>query len=200
MGKLVYGVGISEAGEFKRTAYIDGKKIATKQYDLWYSMIQRCYSEKFQQRCPTYAGCSVSEDFKYFQKFAKWCQKQVGFGLYGYQLDKDILFRGNKQYSETSCVFVPLSINSLLLKRDASRGEFPIGVSWHKRSQQYRAQCADGTGGQIHIGCFTTVEGAFIAYKTHKEAFIKRLALEYRGVLDYRVFDALMNYEVSIND
>ena len=113
MGKLIYGVGVSESGEFKRTVVVDGKRVRMKEYMLWYNMLQRCYSEECQQKHPTYTGCTVSEDFKYFQRFARWCQSQVGFDLEGYQLDKDILLRCNKVYSEEVCVFVPRNINSL---------------------------------------------------------------------------------------
>ncbi len=200
MGKLIYGVGISDSGEFKRTVVIDGKQVRTKEYRLWSHMIERCYSEKCQQKNPTYIGCSVSEDFKYFQYFAKWCQGQFGFGTQGYQMDKDILLRGNRLYSEDSCVFVPQRINSLLVKCDAARGDLPIGVYWRTQDQQYRAQCQDGLGWRIHLGCFTTPEDAFQAYKVFKEDLIKQLANEYRDVIDPRVYNALMQYEVNIND
>ncbi len=200
MRKLVCGVGVSEAGEFARYVRIGSKWVMMREYDLWYQMLRRCYSEKHQLKNPTYVGCSVSEDFKYFQRFARWCQSQAGFGLSGYHLDKDILVRGNKVYSEETCVFVPVNINSLLTKRNVDRGDCPIGVSWHKRDQVYTAQCNDGNGDLAHLGYFTTPEAAFDAYKTYKEALIKRLAHEYRDVLDVRVFEALMAYEVNIDD
>ncbi len=200
MGKLVQGVGISEKGEFARYTKVNGKKIMTKEYQLWSSMLKRCYSEKCQQEQPTYLGCSVGENFKYFQRFAKWCQSQIGFGLEGWQLDKDILIRGNKVYSEDTCVFVPRKINCMLVKQSPSRGEFPIGVSWFKRDKNYKAQCNDGNGTNKHLGYSATPEGAFQAYKEFKEVVIKRLAVEYIGTLDPRAYDALMKYEVNIND
>lgn len=200
MGKLVCGVGISECGEFKRTVVVGGKHVVTKEYKLWSGMLERCYSVVYHQKHPTYIGCSVSEDFKYFQRFAKWCQSQVGFGLEGNHLDKDILDKGNKQYSADICVFVPSNINKLLVKCDAARGEFPIGVSWYKRDQKYQVKCRDGYGVLKHIGHFLTPQAAFNAYKEFKEALIRQLANDYRGTLDYRAFDALLRYTVNIND
>ncbi len=200
MKKLVYGVGVSEAGMFARSFRVNGKKVRTKEYQLWHNMLKRCYSEGHQQYRQTYTGCSVSEGFKNFQHFAEWCQTQIGFGLDGYHLDKDILQRGNKVYSEDTCVFVLHNINSLLIKRDALRGNYPIGVSWKHSKQKYRAQCNDGTGNQVHLGLFTTPEAAFEAYKPFKEALIKRIATEYKDILDPRVYTALMAYEVSIDD
>ncbi len=200
MSKLIHGVGISEDGEFKRYNRVGGKYVGTREYKLWVSMLQRCYSDECQKKHPTYVGCTVSEDFKYFQKFAKWCQSQVGFGLEGYHIDKDVLFLGNKIYSEDSCVFVPSNINALLTKREAQRGEFPVGVSWIKNAQKYLARCSDGSGKQKRLGRFTTPEEAFVTYKTFKEALIKQLANKYQSVIDTRVYEALMAYTVSIND
>ena len=193
-------LGVYEKGEFKSGVTVDGKQVKTKEYQLWEGMLRRCYCEKLQQRCPTYIGCSVSENFKNFQWFAEWCQSQVGFRMHGCQLDKDILLRGNKQYSEDTCVFVPRNINMLLIKRQASRGDLPIGVHWCNTGHNYRASCSDGAGSSKHIGRFTTPSAAFNAYKPFKEALIKRLAAEYQSVIDPRVYDALMAYEVFITD
>ncbi len=200
MSKLVYGVGISEAGEFKRSEWVCGKSVGTTLYKLWSTMLQRCYSEKHQQKHPAYVGCAVSEDFKYFQRFAKWCQSQIGFGLDGYQLDKDILVRDNIVYGETTCVFVPKSINCLLTKRESQRGDYPVGVHWDKRDQKYVAKCSDGSGKSKFLGLFSTPEAAFLTYKPFKESLIKRLAIEHQSVVDPRVYDALMAYEVFITD
>ena len=43
MSKLVYGVGFNDK---TRPVSVDGKIV--KEYKLWHSMIQRCYSEKYQ--------------------------------------------------------------------------------------------------------------------------------------------------------
>ena len=199
MGKLIYGVGISEAGEFSRSVRTGEKTAHTREYRLWCNMLQRCYSERHRQKYPTYLGCGVSEDFKYFQRFAKWCHAQIGFGERGFQLDKDILGRGNLQYSEDTCVFVPQRINLLLIKCDAVRGDHPIGVSLTKQ-QKYVAHCGDDNGKRLHLGIFNTPEAAHCAYKTCKESLIKRLADEYQSVIDHRVYTALMVYTISIND
>lgn len=47
------------------------------------------------------------------------------------------------------------------------------------------------------LGRFTTVEGAAAAYKTAKEAEIKRVAEEYRDVLDIRAYKALVKFQVK---
>lgn len=83
-------IGIYEKGVYP--PYENGRN--TKLYKLWANMLKRCYYAKGRLSSPTYEGCTVSEDFKYFQKFAAWCVGQTGFGLSGFQLDKDILCKG----------------------------------------------------------------------------------------------------------
>ena len=85
MKKLVCGVGIYEKGRFKATEYVCGKRKITKVYGMWRSMLERCYSVKNKNRDVTYSECSVSENFKYFQRFAEWAEKQVGFGEDGFE-------------------------------------------------------------------------------------------------------------------
>ena len=96
--------------------------VLTKDYELWGSMLVRCYSDTYQKKQPTYKDCEVSENFKYYEYFYEWCQNQIGFGECGFQLDKDLLIKGNKVYSEDSCVFIPREINQVLIKREALRG------------------------------------------------------------------------------
>ena len=123
MGKLIYGVGIYEKGEYK--SRID-KNTKSKEYRLWMNMIHRCYSESHQKRRPTYIDCIVSDEFLNFQNFASWCQSQVGFGVTGYHLDKDLLCDGVRRYSRETCCFVPHQINSFIINKGISKTKSKI--------------------------------------------------------------------------
>ena len=191
----VYGVGILGT---KYQAKING--VITKEYKLWTSMLVRCYSDIYKKKQPTYEGCEVSENFKYFEYFYEWCHKQVGFDNQGWHLDKDSLVKGNKVYSESTCVFLPVEINSLLTKRTTSRGEHLIGVYWSKTANAFVAQISKNKGGREHLGCFKTELEAFNAYKQAKENYIKEQANKWKGKIDERAYKALMNYEVNIDD
>ena len=191
----VYGVGVTGT---KYPPSINGVK--TKEYVLWADMLRRCYSDTCKKKRPTYEGCEVSENFKSYEYFYEWCQNQIGFGVDGWQLDKDLLVNGNKVYSEYSCIFIPSEINSLLTKSTASRGKYLIGVSWHKTRKAFMAQVCKNKGNQEHLGYFKTEIEAYNTYKQAKESFIKEQANKWKGKIDERAYEALMNYKVEITD
>jgi len=196
MSKLVYGVGFNDRS---RPVFVNGKRV--KEYALWYSMLERCFSEKYKICYPTYKGCNVSDNFLYYSYFYDWCHNQIGFGKVDekgrcWQLDKDLLFIGNKTYSETACVFVPHEINSFFTDCGAKRGEHPLGVHFHKESGKFKVQCAVD-GKPKHLGYFTTPEEAFTVYKPFKEALCKQLALKWQSEIDTRLFNTMMNWAVK---
>ena len=191
----VCGVGITGV---KYPSYEYGVK--TKEYVLWCSMLERCYSDILKKKRPTYEGCEVSDKFKNYEYFYEWCHKQVGFSNEGWQLDKDLLVKGNKVYSEDSCVFIPKEINILLTKRDASRGKYLIGVSWNKTGNAFKARVSKNKGRSEYLGSFKTELEAFNAYKEAKESFIKEQANKWKGQIDERAYESLMKYTVNIED
>ena len=191
----VYGVGILGT---KYPSTISG--VCTKEYGLWMRMLKRCYSDSFKKRRPTYEGCEVSNNFKSYEYFYEWCQNQIGSNVEGWHLDKDLLIKGNKVYSEYTCVFLPSEINSLLVKCTASRGEYLIGVYWSKTANAFKATVRKNKGGQKHLGYFNTELEAYNAYKIAKEAFVKEQANKFKSQIDPRAYNALINYTVNIDD
>ena len=191
----VYGVGIAGA---KYPSTING--VLTKEYTLWCSMLKRCYSDGFKKQRPTYEDCEVSESFKSYEYFYEWCHKQIGFSNKDWQLDKDLLAKGNKIYSEDFCVFIPSDINLLLTKCTASRGEYLIGVSWCKTNKAFKARVRKNKDKQEYLGLFNTEIEAFNAYKVAKEVFVKEQAEKWKDKIDERAYKALMNYTVDIDD
>lgn len=163
---------------------------------LWRNMNRRC-GQKFKEEFPSYKDCQ--HNFKDFQDFAEWCQGQVGYGQDGFQLDKDILCKGNKIYSKETCAFVPAKINYLFEKCDRSRGEHPIGVCYLKNEKVFIAQIKIDKRTK-RLGKFKTATDAFAAYKIAKETLIKSYAERFKGVIDERVYEVLMSYSVEIDD
>lgn len=192
MIKLIYGVGFNTR---KYPAKVAGKN--TREYNLWRNLLRRCYHPEYQRLQPTYIGCSASDNFKSYAYFYAWVRRQVGFSQLGFQLDKDLLIKGNKLYSESTCLFLPRELNSLLVSSRAVRGDLPIGVS--AQGSKFQADCSTDNSSR-YAGCFSTPEEAFQAYKQAKEAFIKLQAEKWKAHIDPRAFAALMVYEVQITD
>ena len=191
----VCGVGILGT---KYPSRVNG--VLTKEYDLWYSMLRRCYSDASKKRYPTYESCEVSDKFKSYEYFYEWCNKQIGFSNKDWHLDKDLLIKGNKVYSEDSCVFLPQEINKVLVKCTASRGEHLIGVYWCKKGKAFKAQISKNKGKSEYLGYFTTEIEAYNAYKQAKESFVKEQANKFKSQIDPRAYEALMKYTVEITD
>jgi hypothetical protein len=153
------------------------------------------------EKLPSYEGVEMSENFKFYSYFKEWCNKQIGFGNEGWHLDKDILVKGNKIYSEETCCFVPAEINTLILRADRIRGKYPIGV-YHDTSKvhkRFSARVSKG-GKYKRFGSYLTPEEAFYVYKKEKESHIQEIANKWKEQIDPRVYEALMNWTIEITD
>ena len=201
--KLVHGVGNNDADyvvkKYEMIDCADGKK---KQklvwecpcYSAWTSMLARCYSAKLHERRPTYKGCTVSADWHTFSNFKDWMAEQ---DFEDKQLDKDLLFEGNKVYSAGTCVFVTQVVNKFTTDCRATRGEWLIGVNWDKQSQKFRASCSNPfTKKREYLGLFTYEVEAHEAWLVRKLELAHLLAAEQT---DERVATALIN-RYSIKD
>lgn len=146
--KLVRGVGVNDADyvvQRNETVVVNGKRKlklvwVCLYYKTWTNMINRCYSTKFQERQPTYIGCTVSKEWLTFSNFRSWMEKQ---DFANKQLDKDLLFEGNKIYSPETCVFVSGMVNSFANDQGAARGDCLVGVCWRKGMSKYKSQCGN---------------------------------------------------------
>lgn len=117
----VYGVGFIGNGPVNIS--IKGKH--TKCYKTWTGIIQRCYSESLHKRRPTYIGCSVCDEWKNFQVFAKWFDENY---IKGFDLDKDIKVDGNKIYGPDYCLFVSPKDNAIKAAAKEYKFISPEGV------------------------------------------------------------------------
>ena len=193
----VCGVGYIGVGNYTK---IDNKKC----YETWCNMLKRCYDKEVQKRLPTYKDCFANKETYCFQDFAKWFDENY-YEIEGETmcLDKDILCKGNKEYSFNTMIFVPNRINTLFIKCNATRGSLPIGVTYNKRDKVYTSQCSilTNNGHKLkHLGNYNNINDAFQAYKIFKEQYIKQVADEYKDCIPYRLYEAMYKWEVEIDD
>ena len=195
----VYGVGITG---LEPTRDENGEVLNS--YTCWVDMLQRCYSAKFQEKCPTYNDCSVCDSWLYYSNFKNWYDENYyEVDNKTSHIDKDILVKGNKVYSPDTCVFVPQFINKLFTKSQKRRGELPIGVSYYKASKKYRASLSVFKNEKKtfkHLGYFDTVNEAFEVYRRAKEDNIKEIADNYKDEIPTELYEAMYSYRVEIND
>lgn len=172
--KKVFGVGINDAG-YSVTRTVNNKRDWTcPYYRKWHSMLMRCYSEKYLLKRPTYRGCSVCPEWHYFMAFRAWMVQQDWEER---DLEKDIINPENKVYCPEWCVFVTKVTNSFIVDNGATRGEWPIGVSWNKQNGKFLGVCRDPfTKGKTYLGYFMCPIEAHLAWKSQKHKFALQLA------------------------
>lgn len=191
----VYGYGYIGEGKYKTSK--NNKN--TRCYTTWKSMLRRCYDKRFQEEHLTYINCTVCEEWHNYQNFARWYEENY-YEVEGEKmsLDKDILIKGNKIYSPKTCIFTPQTINSLFIKCDKSRGKQPIGIT-ETNIGSYKVYC-NNKGKLQRLGTYYNKNEAFQVYKTYKENLIKQVAEEYKPYIPQKLYDAMYEYKVDIND
>lgn len=195
--KKIYNKGFIGIGKY---SYKNHKYI----YNAWKHMLNRCYSDKKSAKNSTYVNCEVCEEWLNFQNFAKWYEENY-YKIEGEKmcLDKDILYKGNKLYSPSTCIIVSNRINVLFVKSDKSRGEYPIGCSYDKERDKIEVHCQRiFPYKRKFLGRFPLDRPfqAFTCYKQFKEKYIKEVAEEYKELIPKKLYDAMYKYEVEIND
>lgn len=205
MGKrLIFGVARNDA-DYAITSRViteDGKVklLVCPYYVTWYEMIRRCYSKRYQSLQPTYVGGEVCKEWLLFSNFRKWMAEQqwqefdeVKNETVKLQLDKDILSgeKRGKLYSPETCLFIPKILNTFLVDCAASRGKYPLGVSWHVRDEVFQAQVRNPfTDKYEGLGYYSSAEEAQKAYIKRK----KEMATIYASKqTDPRIAEALLN-------
>lgn len=139
MAKLLFGVGINDVDYpvQVREKYTDAEGVVRKRhvqtcpyYSRWSRMIERCYSDAYHRRKPSYSDCYVHDDWKRLSVFKAWMELQDWVGK---ELDKDILVEGNRMYGPDTCVFVDGETNGFFIHR-TKRGKC---IHYRERDKQY---------------------------------------------------------------
>lgn len=89
---------------------------------------------------------------------------------------------------------MPQEVNVLVAKRCVRTKPSALlyGVSFHKQTGKYRASL-----NRKHLGLFNSEYDAFLAYKFAKEDKIRLTAEKWKGIIDDRVYNSLMNWVIT---
>lgn len=196
----VYGVGYIGQGVYPTVYYRNGVSYKTKAYTVWIGRMSACYNPK-SNRSHNYTSAEICKEWHNFQNFAKWYYEQAKlYGKNGY-VDKDLLFLGNTLYSESTCSYIPNSINCLFV---GNTGSMINGASYCKSKNKWIAQLQEGgvnSKGKravTRLGQFPTKEDAVTAYSKAKSEKIKQVCLKYQEqippALFYKLYHGAENY------
>ena len=191
----VFGVGYVGRGEY-------GTRLAGKShptYTRWQHVLRRCYSDRYLKRHPSYQGCYVNDFWHNYQNFGEWFTNLV-YKQDGWDIDKDVLLKGNKEYSDKHCILLPPEINISITNRALDRGKCVVGVGYNSKYNNYYAQISKGEQGHVSLGTFKSEIEAFRAYKAEKELYLRGLADKWADHIDPRAYEALIKYKVEITD
>jgi len=174
---IVYGVGINDA---------DYVVMNCLYYRKWKQMLRRCYSSNFHVKNQSYIGCSVCEEWRLFSNFKMWMMSQDWEGK---ELDKDMLFPGNKVYSPDKCVFVDKEVNELFSKKNMHGVR---GVHYNQRLKKYvlRSSTINRDKKAKYVDCYVTLEEAKKASDEMRRNRIVNVANKQK---DARVKEAILN-------
>lgn len=196
--KSIHNVGYLGVGKYK-TKMSDGKD--SKCYTTWRDMIQRCYDKNFQIKNKSYKNCYVCNEWLNYQNFSAWFyENYYEVSDDSMCLDKDIICKGNIVYCPEYCVFAPKRINCMFISRNRNIKKSLIGVSYIKSDNTYQVQTRTSTHGIQYIGRYKDRGEAFSVYKSMREKYIKEIALLYKDKIDPRLYNAMISYEVGVND
>lgn len=168
--KPVEGIGINDV-EFACQPIINGKRTILKAYSCWTNMLNRAFNAAVKERRPTYLNTTVSEDWIVFSNFLSWFNKNYSVGMV---LDKDLILRGKKIYSQDTCLFIPAEINGFLAV--TNKPDLPLGVS--KNGKNFQASIGKDNI-CIALGTFKTPESAHKAWQLAKIEHAKELMNKY---------------------
>lgn len=139
-GRYICGVGIVGKEDI-----LDENGKLSIEYETWSRMINRCYNNSYRDRDISYLNCTVDERWHLFKNFKNWMKSQKNYEQWKLLdkkgIDKDIIIKGNKVYSPENCCLVPEYVNNLFTKHDKKRGQYYIGVSYHKRDHVFISTC-----------------------------------------------------------
>mgnify|MGYP000067771257 CR=1 FL=1 len=194
LSKKTYGVGFIGDGNY--SPMVNGKQ--SEAYAAWNCMFDRCYSRKFQERNPSYIGCTVCPEWHNFQSFAKWFDENHPKDGGRYELDKDLKVIGNRVYSPTACLFVSATVNNFIIERRDYGNCNLAGVSFERSRGKFRATCQNPiTKKSVLIGRFSSEIDAHMAWRNKKSKFAYELANEQES---NEVRSALLRWKYALDN
>ena len=136
--------------------YLGIGSVDKKVSNIWNHIISRGYGDNVLEKRPSYKNVTVCDEWHCRKTFSDWYMDTFpNIPNVKFQIDKDLLQRGveNKVYSEKTCVWLPIAINTYISKPKDS------GVFWYERKHKWMGYVHSFREyKRIHLGYFKTKE------------------------------------------
>lgn len=202
----VYGIGFFGIGRFIPRSYKpkdDQIVVDQKIYRHWVKLLDRVYNleNKHSSSNKTYKGCTIDPDWHNFQNFCEWTLTQKYWNEKDAHLDKDLLVKGNKHYSPSTCCYIPSKINLFISGCKISEKGLPRGVNYIKprtkgSKQGYIARCYFKSDRE-YLGYYDDKDQASIVYNARKKEVAMSLIAEYTDVISEPASKAFHRYLID---
>lgn len=194
---------INRAIRIKKSA-LNLDKIIEKYRNMYY----RCYSDNNHETHPYNESSTICDEWldetDGLFNFSMWCIQNYYEidGEEAVHLDKDILVKGNTVYSPDTCCFVPVKINTMFSgSTKKSDNDLPKGITYSERTGKYKPYVVGFDGKVVrNIGWYETPEEAWEVYALHRKAWIMVVADMYKEYIPTKLYEAMIKWELSIND
>lgn len=168
-------------------------------HSIWRGVLERCYNNSIAlDHRPTYAGCFMNDAWHNLQNFKVWVKEQCDQGFFksSYELDKDLLKVGNKEYGPDTCVFLPQRLNSQLQVKKKSEYNYLPGVNFDKDRNKFKSEVNFG-GKRYYLPRRDTEIESFYDYKDLKEKLVREDSSNWVGLINPKAVHALENYSLD---
>jgi hypothetical protein len=174
-----------------------------KYYNKWVRMLQRCEDELK----PTYNYVNVCDNWLRFDRFLDEISDILGYQecikyCDYWEIDKDILYYGNKEYNQERCCIIPQKLNKFITNKQINNDYCDIGVSYNLKLSKFRSRIHHNNKIE-HLGYFSTIKEASDRYYERKIEILKEYLEEYYWLpekIKKGLFTFINNqYSIAIN-
>jgi hypothetical protein len=159
----------------------------------WVNMLKRCYDILTLERCNTYIGCEVCEEWHNLQNFYKWYKENEWTQSVVLECEKDIL-TNNKIYSPQTCVLVPHDINMMFTHFTDKPQGLPQGIVCNEHTNFRYNVGFHKNGKRQAFGTYNTLQEAQKVLQLEKQKYLREKLLKYKNEIPQNLYDMLYNY------
>jgi hypothetical protein len=184
--KTIYGVGFIGIENYSLLKNISSRK----SYQIWRDIFYRCYSNKGD----SYKDCYVCEEWKNYSNFENWfLENYYEVNHERVHIDKDLILKGNREYSPKFCLFLPQTINQIFQTHEKRDTNILTGVAPYG-TKKFIGQCSVSLPSRkrLYSQPFDSENEARQWYLKTKREYILFVAEYYKSAIPENVYNIIL--------